>query len=84
MTRAQSIGKWYCKLQIFDVETIQPAGFFKNWFLRSFVNGLISGVPFVGGLYGLVDVLFVFSENHRCLHDHIAGTQVMDISGLNL
>ena len=80
INRAQSIGKWYCNLRIFDVETMQPAGFFKNWFLRTFVNLLLNCIPLFGGIYGVVDLCFIFSDNHRCLHDLLAGTQVIDIS----
>jgi len=45
-----------------------------NVLLRSWVNGLIGlVVPF----YGLVDILFIFGSERRCLHDLIAGTVVV-------
>ena len=48
-------------------------GFMTNVLMRDIVNGLICLIP----LYGLVDILFIFSEERRCIHDHIAGTKVI-------
>ncbi len=77
VTRSQTIGKWLDNTKIMDYETHEPAGFVKTFILRSLVNGLIgSCVPF----YGLVDVCVIFGDEHRCLHDQIAGTYVVDIS----
>lgn len=75
-TRAQSIGKWYLNLQIFDAGTMQPADFVKNWVIRTFVNYLLLVIPF----YGLIDLCFIFTDRNQCLHDRLAGTVVMDIS----
>ena len=80
ITRSQSIGKYLVNTQIHDYETGERADFVKCWLLRSFVNGLIGGIPVVGGIYSLADALFVFSEDNRCLHDRLAGTYVVDIS----
>lgn len=80
INRSQSIGKYLVKTQIFDYETRTPAGFVKTFLLRGVVNQMIGSIPCVGPIYGLVDPLFVFSEEHRCLHDQIAGTYVVDIS----
>lgn len=78
--RAQSVGKWYCGLQIFDVTTMRPAGFFRNFVLRYIGSGLIVCIPFLGLIFGIADLFFIFRGDHRCLHDLVAGTQVMDIS----
>jgi uncharacterized RDD family membrane protein YckC len=43
------------------------------FWLRNFVNALISIIP----LYGLIDVLFIFSESRQCLHDKLADTMVV-------
>jgi uncharacterized RDD family membrane protein YckC len=50
-----------------------PASVGRIFWLRNVVNGLIGIVP----LYGLVDVLFIFSESRQCLHDKIADTAVV-------
>jgi uncharacterized RDD family membrane protein YckC/DNA-directed RNA polymerase subunit M/transcription elongation factor TFIIS len=80
INRSQTIGKYLVKTQIMDYETDAPAGFVKTFLLRIVVNRMIGMVPCVGAIYPLVDVLFVFNEEHRCLHDQIAGTYVVDIS----
>lgn len=78
--RSQSIGKYVVKTQILDYETDMPADFVKTFLLRWIVSRLIGGVPCVGLIYTITDVLFVFGEERRCLHDQIAGTYVVDIS----
>ncbi len=78
--RSQSIGKYVMNIQIFDYETDTPASFTKTFLLRGVVNSLIGGIPCVGPIYSLVDILCIFGEEHRCLHDQLAGTYVVDIS----
>lgn len=41
------------------------------------VAGVIPGI----NVLPIVDVLFIFRKDRRCLHDLFAGTQVIDISG---
>lgn len=79
INRSQSIGKYFMKLQILDYETDAPAGFVKTFLLRSVVNQLIGNFT-CALLYFIVDSLFVFNDERRCLHDQIAGTYVVDIS----
>jgi hypothetical protein len=33
----------------------------------------------VGTFLVLVDVLFIFRKDRRCVHDHIAGTRVVNL-----
>lgn len=79
-TRSQSIGKFLMKTQIVEYDTGRPAGLVNTLLLRLFVNGLIGAIPCIGGIYSLVDILFIFREDHRCIHDLIASTVVVDIS----
>lgn len=75
-TSGQTIGKKMMGIRIAKIEDGSKAGFFQIIFLRNFVaQGLLSIVP----LYGLVDICFIFSEDQRCLHDKIAGTQVLKV-----
>jgi uncharacterized RDD family membrane protein YckC/predicted RNA-binding Zn-ribbon protein involved in translation (DUF1610 family) len=80
INRSQSIGKYFMNIQIFDYETDTPASFTKTFLLRGVVNGLIGYIPCVGWIYFLIDPLFIFGDEHRCLHDQLAGTYVVDIS----
>ena len=83
-TRGQTIGKIIKKIRVVDAVTGEHPGWARLIFLRTIVSWLISGalnvIPFVGqglgGLYFLVDSLFIFRADHRTIHDLIAGTRV--------
>lgn len=80
VTRSQTIGKYLVNTQIVDHESGEPAGFLKAFVVRGFVNGLIGAIPFIGVFYSIVDILFIFRADRRCLHDLLASTSVVDIS----
>ena len=69
----QTVGKKALNVRIVKMDTNENGGFVPNVLLRLVLNGLIGIIP----LYGLVDVLFIFREDRRCIHDMIAGTQVV-------
>lgn len=69
----QTIGKKYKQIKIVKVDTGENGGFVTNVLLRGFLNGLISVIP----LYGLIDILFIFRDDRRCVHDMIASTRVV-------
>jgi uncharacterized RDD family membrane protein YckC len=77
VTRGQTIGKKFLGIKIVNFDDEANPGFVKIFLLRMFVNGLISAVPFLGFFYSLADILFIFREDKRCLHDLIAGTKVV-------
>jgi uncharacterized RDD family membrane protein YckC len=52
-------------------------GFARIFWLRNVVNTVITMVPILGGLYAIVDLLFIFGEPRRCVHDMIADTIVV-------
>lgn len=76
-TRGQSIGKRILGIRIVTHETGQSPGGVKAILLRGFLPGLISNIPLVGGIFSLVNILFIFREDRRCIHDLIAGTVVV-------
>jgi uncharacterized RDD family membrane protein YckC len=69
----QTIGKKIMKIRIVRVSTNSNGGFVINVLMRSFLNGIICVIPF----YLLIDDLFIFRQDHRCIHDFIAGTHVI-------
>jgi uncharacterized RDD family membrane protein YckC len=77
-TRSQTIGKRLVGIQIVNVSDGRPTPFSRVLFARFFPVAVVSNIPFLGGLASLVDALFIFADDRRCLHDHIAGTKVVD------
>jgi uncharacterized RDD family membrane protein YckC len=73
----QSIGKRLMKTRIVDVDDGRNPGFVRTVLLRTILNAVLGAIPFAGSVYSLVDVLFIFREDRRCVHDLIAGTKVV-------
>ena len=76
-TQGQTLGKKWLGIRIVRYEDNGPAGFVKAVLLRIIVNGIIGVIPLLGALYSLIDILFIFSDDKRCLHDKMAGTHVV-------
>jgi uncharacterized RDD family membrane protein YckC len=76
-TEGQTVGKMIMEVKIVEVATGRNGGFTTNVLLRTVVNSMICSIP----LYWVVDVLFIFREDRRCLHDLIAGTRVVRAKG---
>ena len=77
VTRGQTIGKKLLGVKIVCFEDESNPGFVKVFLLRILVNGFIGAVPFLGMAYSLVDILFIFRGDQRCIHDLLAGTKVV-------
>lgn len=73
-TRGQSIGKKLLGMKIVTDGGHAP-GFIFGVVLRNWVRVALSIIPF----FSLIDVLFIFGESHRCIHDYLAGTFVVDV-----
>lgn len=76
-TTGQSIGKRVVGTRIVRANGM-PAGFVHGVLIRSWAMGIITSIPMIGGFIGLFDVLLIFSEDRRCLHDRLADTIVID------
>lgn len=74
----QTWGKKLLWIRIADLDGGQPP-FWRLIALRYLPTQAISLVPIVGGIYALVDALFIFRQDKRCLHDLIAGTRVVNV-----
>ena len=72
--QGQTIGKMVMNIRIVKFDTDENGGFVPNVLLRTILNGILGFIPF----YSLVDVLFIFREDRRCIHDLIAGTKVVE------
>lgn len=70
----QTIGKKVLKVKIVKVSTGKNGGFVTNVLLRV----IVSLIPCIIPIYPLVDVLFIFRQDRRCIHDFIAGTRVVN------
>lgn len=75
--RGQTIGKRVLGIRIVKVDTGQNGGGVTNVILRSLVPGLIGWIPYIGPVFGLINICFIFAQDRRCIHDHIAGTVVV-------
>ena len=69
----QTVGKFLLRIRIVDEETGVKGTVFSNIVLRYFVNWLLTLIP----PYVLIDHLFIFATNRRCVHDYLAGTKVV-------
>ncbi|RYV01677.1 RDD family protein [Shewanella sp. OPT22] len=80
MNFGQTIGKHCVSIRVENLDGSR-ASFNTIFFKRFFVMRCIGLIPGVGYLISsLVDPLFIFGKEHRCLHDHIAKTKVSYIS----
>ncbi len=73
----QTVGK-----KIVGIKIVRPDGsrasFPRLLGLRYVVPGVIGAIPFLGVLFSLIDPLFIFAEDRRCLHDKFADTIVVN------
>ena len=69
----QTVGKLLLRIRIVDEETGLKGTVYKNVLLRYFVNWLLALIP----PYVVIDHVFIFAKNRRCVHDYLAGTKVV-------
>ncbi len=73
----QTLGKRIFKIKVVTLNNeLPPVG--KLVFHRYVLISIISTLPFVGGIFSIVDILFIFRDDKRCLHDIIAETKVVN------
>lgn len=74
--QGQTIGKKLMGIRIVRYTDGSNPGFFRSVLLRAWVPNVVSVIPLVG----LIDTLFIFGKERRCLHDYLAGTKVVEVS----
>jgi uncharacterized RDD family membrane protein YckC len=72
----QTIGKKAVGIRVVRSDG-SKASLGRIFWMRNVVNAIPRAIPYVGFLYLLVDVLMIFGEARRCLHDRIADTIVV-------
>lgn len=77
--RGQTIGKRLCGIRIVRTDGT-PAGLWRILALRIFPITLLSAlpIPYLSNVFALVDCLLIFRTSHKCLHDQIADTVVVN------
>jgi uncharacterized RDD family membrane protein YckC len=77
-TRGQTIGKMLVGVRIVDYDTGQLLSLVKLVGLRDLPIAIVAMIPCIGGIVALVDILMIFGNEQRCLHDLIARTKVVN------
>ena len=72
----QTIGKRLLGIRIADLDNNLPP-FGRIIGLRYLPIQALAMIPVLGSVLPLIDVLFIFREDRRCIHDLIAGTRVV-------
>ena len=77
MSSGQTVAKRILGMRIVSVhdDRILPIG--KLIGLRYLPQWVLYQVPMIGSIFMLVDALFIFGEQRRCVHDLIAGAKVV-------
>src|SRR5262249_20169650 len=85
-TRGQSLAKGWLRIRIIKMDG-SPCGFVNGVLLRVWVTqGIAYAASYALGMSGLnlrinpfaiIDALFIFGADRRCLHDLVAGTRVV-------
>jgi len=80
VTKGQTLGKRMLGIRIVDAASNGAATAVKLLGLRYVLVLLVMAIPMIGQLLGLIDVLFIFRSDRRCVHDLLAGTKVVSNS----
>lgn len=76
-TRGQTIGKRLLGIRIARFADGGNPGFVSAVLVRGFLPAIIGLVPYLGIMFTLVDICFIFRDDKRCIHDLMAGTRVV-------
>jgi uncharacterized RDD family membrane protein YckC len=77
--RGQTLGKRACGIRIVKPDGSVPT-LWDSFVKRLVLFAVARHLPIVGSLVPLVDALFIFGADRRCLHDYVAGTYVAKIA----
>lgn len=74
----QTVGKKLVGIRIVSHADGSILPFNRVFGLRYLPVSLVTLIPLIGNLLVLVDALFIFGKERRCLHDLLAGTTVVN------
>jgi len=74
---AQTIGKRIMGIRIVNHDDGQKTPLGRLLLLRVLPVQIVAVIPYVGSVAAMIDALLIFRKNQRCLHDQIAGTDVV-------
>jgi len=77
-TSQQTVGKYVLDIQVV-ADSGEPTTGNHYVFVRYVPMYFISLIPIIGGIIGLINVLFIFRSSRKCLHDDIAKTIVIKL-----
>jgi uncharacterized RDD family membrane protein YckC len=77
LKNGQTIGKKLLGIRMVNNDTGRIADLVRLLAWRYLPVTIVSLIPFIGGILALIDVLFIFGGDRRCLHDYIANTRVI-------
>lgn len=78
-TRGQSIGKYCLGTRIVSVHTNKILPLRKILIVRVLPLTIVGSIPVVGQFLILLNCLFIYRADRRCLHDLLAGTRVVKV-----
>ena len=77
LASGKTIGKRMVGIKIVDLNGNLPT--VRGHLLKRYAVYFLPGqIPFIGQLLSLVNVLWIFGQEKRCLHDLVAGTKVVE------
>jgi len=79
-TSGQTVGKRLVGTRIVSIDDNSILPLWKVFAMRYLPISVVAQIPGVGPLLSLVDSVFVFRGDKRCVHDLIAGTKVINAS----
>ena len=77
LKKGQTIGKKFMEIKIVTTDDELPS-LLKSYVLRYLSISLFAYVPIIGNLLIMIDDLFIFRNDRRCIHDLVAGTKVVE------
>ncbi|MBL7115343.1 MAG: RDD family protein [Kiritimatiellae bacterium] len=73
----QTVGKRLVGTRIVDLQgQIPPLE--RIVFLRHYLFNIVGYIPYMGVAIQILNILYIFHPDRRCLHDRVTGTSVLD------